>query len=624
MKFSMRVKGWFRKAVKPAAMALIAGTVALGLVVGGSNEAHASVILPPPVLLGSGTMPLAEAVGVVSLAGPIGWTILGLGVVAVGLVATQDYWVPWVTKTVDDAGNAIANAWGKPTQNTTASGTAWTDPKWGTATYTQTTNLVVQSNLRTASVGGVTVPYIDVNYVGSSAFNEAVEFDINCRRASDGAKYQEVRPSILTNYSPTKRMNSLYPQTNCDANGSGVDKMIGYVVQPLRTAVYPGLDPQYYFTPVMTSPRPSWGDIALENPDGFDPKSADTKYAVSVECVRADGTKFTLQKTSTGADGALAMPACGAADSGSHATGAMTVVGTPPVASKQPAKTLLTRPAVAPLAGQPLCDISKPGQPCKLAVYVDGKECVVGQWECANWSKLTRDTNWQPRISCQQGPYPIAIGGCNVLERAYETGGAPATEANTDGNPDTRSDIDPNGQQIPRTSPQTGTGTGTGAIPETGVNPSGQAGEQGENCWGSGWSWNPVSWVMVPVSCSLEWAFVPPRAKLQETADAIEPKLEVRGIGPMITPIITGVGSLGGSGCAGPPIDLSVIHLPTFYPFSACDAPMSTIAGGVNVFFSLWLCLTGGLSCVRAIGAAFGFNMSMGAQLGDFSTTHDD
>lgn len=35
------------------------------------------------------------------------------------------------------------------------------------------------------------------------------------------------------------------------------------------------------------------------------------------------------------------------------------------------------------------------------------------------------------------------------------------------------------------------------------------AGDEGANCWQNGWSWNPLSWVYIPVKCALLWAFDP-------------------------------------------------------------------------------------------------------------------
>jgi hypothetical protein len=72
-----------------------------------------------------------------------------------------------------------------------------------------------------------------------------------------------------------------------------------------------------------------------------------------------------------------------------------------------------------------------------------------------------------------------------------------------------------------RTAPSTGTGTGTGTgtatgtVPLTGTNPGTAPGDAAaadpntSDCWATGWSWNPVSWVLVPVECALKWAFVP-------------------------------------------------------------------------------------------------------------------
>jgi hypothetical protein len=79
-------------------MALVAGGVALSLVINTPSNAQAFVApIPPPVIFGATEMVLPELMAVGSVLGPVGWTIVGLTALGVGLYATKDYWMPYVT-----------------------------------------------------------------------------------------------------------------------------------------------------------------------------------------------------------------------------------------------------------------------------------------------------------------------------------------------------------------------------------------------------------------------------------------------------------------------------------------------------------------------------------------------
>jgi hypothetical protein len=113
---------------------------------------------------------------------------------------------------------------------------------------------------------------------------------------------------------------------------------------------------------------------------------------------------------------------------------------------------------------------------------------------------------------------------------------------------------------VPRTggTPGTGpgTGTGTGQGPQD-TEPVPSADADGANCWAEGWSWNPVSWVLVPVKCALMWAFWD-----QGTADGFGDLWGER-IGPWVAFLSGTVGSFGFSPAAGPCIDMDAAEICT-------------------------------------------------------------
>lgn len=108
------------------------------------------------------------------------------------------------------------------------------------------------------------------------------------------------------------------------------------------------------------------------------------------------------------------------------------------------------------------------------------------------WSSQTKNPDqWQ----CRWGSYRVAMSYCTAEYPPpyFETG--------------TRVQSNPTTAPSPSST--------AGAFPTTGPNPSNGTGPglsgspDSSSCWGSSWSWNPVSWVETPVKCVFEWAFIP-------------------------------------------------------------------------------------------------------------------
>lgn len=305
------------------------------------------------------------------------------------------------------------------------------------------------------------------------------------------------------------------------------------------------------------------------------------------------------------------------------------------------------------------------GSDGSLMVRVDGKPCEVGSPACASWPGLYASN--PSRVQCTYAGAPVTIDRCGVLEGAYIWGGTPAVRQNIDGNPTTwvdpasipgwvphtvtptgpkadptikpgaaptaspQPDISndpqpqPGSQPSPQPSPspssspggQPGgnTGTETGTIPQSGTNPNGEANPSGENCFGASWSWNPLDWVMTPVKCAIHWAFVPKSQSIQQNYDRIKPKIEAKGIGPLIIAMEDTVGGLPGeSGCTGPAINLQTLSptIPVWYPFQACNGPMQVGAVVVKAVLTLVLGIAGAMGVIRGIAAGFNYKFDMG------------
>lgn len=472
-----------RRLLRPLVMVGIVGTLSVSLVVTTPSNAQAFVVppIPPPVIAGAveALAPAAWAAAVT----PAGWVILGGVALLAGAYYTKDYWLPYVQG---------AFGQGTPDQNTNVppSGTGLNiDPRIH--------NNGVSWNI---NANGVKVgAFVDlvINGAGAPATNNyEVTYRKWCETPSGSVYMQDAQidaPSINTYYTPTQYLT---PRLTIDACRVAADKIVGVKAGPAKG------DGDLWKANGQKGPD-TVSFIGRKTTDTahFDPASPDVKYTTTVECIRKDGTKFSLSADSSGDAKGVKMPSCAASVPGSHGTGKTTVDGFAPNTTTP--QRLYDLPANTPATNQPLCGGTRPGQGCKLSIAVDGKPCVVGDFNCVNWLDISKQD--LTRVQCSYGPYAVGLDSCNGLERAYEEGGAPATQENTDGNPATRNDNDPAGQPVQNPTTTTTTVPG-GAAPAP---PPGSTTEQAQ-CFPSGWATlNPVEWVMKPVGCALDSAFKP-------------------------------------------------------------------------------------------------------------------
>lgn len=218
----------------------------------------------------------------------------------------------------------------------------------------------------------------------------------------------------------------------------------------------------------------------------------------SRECVKGGSVVGTIVRTVTfvpTGDGPVPvppeMPTCAATYPGSHQR-ELAVSGGREDATGDPEVTIHVPTYTQEAADQyPLCTSKAPSQGCWLDLQREGKSCFSGAY-CAGWMEKDHTATWSMR--CSWGPYAVPMSMC---EEEYGT--------TFDGQVQPK----PSASTSPSAGPSAGPIPTVGANPETPPqgNPSGDP--QGSGCWGSGWSWNPISWVYVPTKCVLTWAFVP-------------------------------------------------------------------------------------------------------------------
>lgn len=401
----------------------------------------------------------------------------GIRLAQLGMLAysTQDIWMPWVSGTFG-AGSGGKEQPVEPGTYTVREGLTTSNVRQGTnASGTQLATHQVQYDWQFAP-NGVTSSQT-ITYVATSS----------CQHNSTGAIIEHV---VGDSTSATRFTGTKTRTQNVCPTGQTV----------LGTTIGPG--GQY--------PGPTnWAHFGTKvPPSGFDPYSEDTKMKTRVECIRADGSKTTIEGQWSG-DYAL-VPSCEASGNG-HGTGKVSIVGTAPgTTTEQP---VWDSPAAPDDPATPLCNASRASSGCEISIAIDGRTCTAGNVECENWVEVNqndpnRDTD-NARVRCNFGPYRLATSQCGMLEKAY-VGGQIWSDENTDGDPATSGapKTAPSGNPVAGPAPTT---TVPGTVPGSPGAPSAsEPDQQAAQCWPTGWGMlNPLEWVYKPTVCAAKAVFQP-------------------------------------------------------------------------------------------------------------------
>ena len=197
---------------------------------------------------------------------------------------------------------------------------------------------------------------------------------------------------------------------------------------------------------------------------------------------------------------------------------------------------------------------------CLLDLKYKGQSCFQVPAPCDGWMA---DPSLTTDYTCTYGTHSVALSECY----AYAPTFTPSKVAAGQPYGDTATGADVQGQ----TGPSSDDGLNNAPI----VNPD----TQQRSCFPTGWAaFNPLNWVLQPVGCALQDAFVArpsvvtaEEADLQNTWNATAPAKLAAAIGG----VMAAFGTLSDGGCSGIVVDLSgigpnILHLSSYHFLPAC------------------------------------------------------
>jgi hypothetical protein len=223
-----------------------------------------------------------------------------------------------------------------------------------------------------------------------------------------------------------------------------------------------------------------------------------------------------------------------------------------------------------------------------------GKSCFSEADTCNGWLD---DPTLSADYQCTYGGVAQDVNQCYVYAVTFDTAKRQAGDAYAD--PHTGQDV---GDQGP-----TSWSADTGLSNEAVTPPSAT-----RSCFGGSWSdFNPLQWVLQPIQCALQWAFVPDPAVAAMAGASMTTAWSGTEFG-QISPLLGQFSSIPVStGCSGLPIDISETW-PVVWGIhwnfgAACSGPLSSWAALVNGLLGALILAAAVIPVVRYVAAAGGF-----------------
>jgi len=210
---------------------------------------------------------------------------------------------------------------------------------------------------------------------------------------------------------------------------------------------------------------------------------------------------------------------------------------------------------------------------------------------CADWfTDPNRDADWE----CTYGGTVTAMSDCYVLSQFFKPTALQSGQLYAD--PLTGDPVDGQTSALPGT-----------IAPGTPV----QDPESTRSCFPSGWgALNPVNWVLQPVICALQWAFVPRASVVKADGKAFKTAVAASAVGAVLG-ILSGMATfpIHGDGCSGIPWHFQIFTLDqTYYLLAACPGdPLAPTAAVVKAILTAVVVTVGVLTSARYIANIFGY-----------------
>ena len=220
----------------------------------------------------------------------------------------------------------------------------------------------------------------------------------------------------------------------------------------------------------------------------------------------------------------------------------------------------------------------------------DGVSCFAVQTGCVSWFE---DPDKAEKFSCTYGGTAVALTECSLYAPTFK----PQNQAtgHVYGDPETGAAVNS------QTALAQETGAGVWA-------PSVQDPSTERKCFPEGWAMlNPVEWVMKPVQCALEWAFVPRTSVVNAKLDTMKTAMNGTLPGELVA-VISGWTIISpGDGCGGITVDVWFLG-PPFQIMQACPgdmlAPMANLS---RIFGNIGFSIYGAVAVVRHIARIFDY-----------------
>lgn len=339
----------------------------------------------------------------------------------------------------------------------------------------------------------------------------------------------------------------------------------------------------------LTRVRCADGTIRLSMSEAF--QEAELGQIARPESVQLDGCKpvgvdVGVQKAGTGTSGAGggwdSVP-----DPGTKATGDRVQVGGAEV----------PEPVRDWQVNTPSCWDGSCRLILKKVVGAGELDCFDVPDQCIDWFTETK-TN-PSTYRCYYAGQLVALSECNVYARVFDREKVQQGTGYAD--PET-------GEEV-KTSTGTTTTTNPGAAKVAMEQPV-QDASQSRECWPTGWGvFNPFEWVMKPVQCALEWAFVPRTSKVTQ----LQTNIRMAAVNSKPAQVVYALEAWAlivpsASGCMGPEfrIDFYELHW-SGYPFQACTGPVASAASITRLALGITFVIAGVIAVTRYIGRVFGF-----------------